>query len=363
MHRWTRLLAMARRLAIILALPLLAQAAPPPPAAGPLAFAVLGDSGSHAYQDDISFPPGTAMRGGPLRRHTFQWTEVLARLRPESIDPGAWGTWGQRRELLWLRRVAGLTWRGPRKQDYRYNFARSGAECDALLDARYPQVPQLLTVMDEDPARWRGGVIVIAIGVNSYGSKADLDALSRDPDDPVVQGKISGCVRAIAESVRMLRQRHPDTRIVVFGADNGAHWPPNFDRWRSAKAIRNIDLALDRFDDGLRALERRDPMVAMFESRRWLVERWGSRDDRGEPAYRPVRIGTQLLVTNSLGDGPEHAYVADGHAGLVLNALWAQSIVEFLDTRFNAGIPRVGDDEVARLVAEAQRAVRGPAAN
>jgi len=51
-----------------------------------IALAVLGDSGSHSYQDSLSFPPGSADRGGAFRARTFQWTEVLARLRAADQD-------------------------------------------------------------------------------------------------------------------------------------------------------------------------------------------------------------------------------------------------------------------------------------
>lgn len=39
-----------------------------------VALAVLGDSDSHSYQDSLSFPPGSADRGGAYRARTFQWT-------------------------------------------------------------------------------------------------------------------------------------------------------------------------------------------------------------------------------------------------------------------------------------------------
>lgn len=53
-----------------------------------IALAVLGDSSSHSYQDSLSFPPGSADRGGAFHAHTFQWTEVLARLRGNELNPG-----------------------------------------------------------------------------------------------------------------------------------------------------------------------------------------------------------------------------------------------------------------------------------
>lgn len=53
-----------------------------------IALAVLGDSSSHSYQDSKSFPLGSTSRGGAFRARTFQWTEVLARLRGNELNPG-----------------------------------------------------------------------------------------------------------------------------------------------------------------------------------------------------------------------------------------------------------------------------------
>src|SRR5690349_12364250 len=62
---------------------------PQPPTSGrAIPIAVLGDSNSQSYHDDTWFPPHE--RGGPLRASTFQWTEVLARLRGSELDMGPW---------------------------------------------------------------------------------------------------------------------------------------------------------------------------------------------------------------------------------------------------------------------------------
>src|SRR3990167_6782019 len=96
-------------------------------------FGVLGDSDSHAYHDDLNFGANKAARGGALRQRTWQWTEILAHLRSDQLDPGPWGTWGTRfRRLSIVRDALGLDGRFPAKQDYLYNQAYSGAVCDNL---------------------------------------------------------------------------------------------------------------------------------------------------------------------------------------------------------------------------------------
>ena len=90
--------------------------------------------------------------------------------------------------------------------------------------------------------------------------------------------------------------------------------------------------------------------IAFFDDRAWFAKRWGTRDAQGQPAYRPVVLASGLTVHNTIGDEPHHAVIADGHAGLVWNVLWAQSLVELLNQRLGLKITPIGDAEASRLV-------------
>ena len=70
------------------------EARPDPAAPTRMRLAVLGNSDSHAFHDSVSFADGSPERGGPQRAVTFQWTEIIARLRGDAIDQGAWGARG-----------------------------------------------------------------------------------------------------------------------------------------------------------------------------------------------------------------------------------------------------------------------------
>ena len=56
------------------------------------------------------------------------------------------------------------------------------------------------------------------------------------------------------------------------------------------------------------------------------------------------------LITDSQGDAPVNAVLADGHAGTAWNALWASALVDLLNRRFDAGIPPVEESEVLPLL-------------
>lgn len=102
---------------------------------GQIRFAVLGDSDSQSYHDTLMLrDPG--MRGGPWRATTWQWTEILARLRGDQIDLGNWGAWGTGKYRAYFDEAAGFPARTPPKDDYRYDFAISGASCKQFSQLR-----------------------------------------------------------------------------------------------------------------------------------------------------------------------------------------------------------------------------------
>lgn len=325
----------------------------PAPAAGPVPMAVLGDSNTHSYQDRVSFPPGSGLRGGPFQDRTFQWTEVLARLRAGVIDPGPWEIVGQNRVVATLGELADVPGaRSPRKQDYRYNFASSGAGCSALTQGIHRQVQPLLYTMGQDAPRWRQGVVIVRIGLVDMADPAFLDQLSRDPAAPAQQHVISVCLDRVGRAVQMIRAAHPQTHIVLVGVFDDSNDPINFGRWHSRAALDNISRGLDRYDTGLRELAARTADASFFDDRAWFRDQWGARGPDGKPAYRDVNIGDRLTVTLSLGDAPSHALVSDDHWGLVVNVKWAQAMSRHLAS---VGLPvKPIDDTEAQRFIEAQ---------
>lgn len=314
-------------------------------------FGVLGDSDSHAYHDEFSFGHRPEARGGALRQRTWQWTEVLGHLRSEQLDPGPWGQWGTRyRRLSVLRDAVGQDGRFLRKEDYLYNQAYSGAVCANLNVAPHDQVGRLLTTMARESGRWQRGVVVIRMGTNDFGRQESLDALSRDPLDPQVVGSIDACLGHIGQAVARLHAVYPGLRIVLVGIFNNAEWEKFHHLWRSPQAQSRIHQGLARFDDGLKALAQGKPGVAMFDDQAWFAGLWGSRSATGQPAYRNVRFGDRFEVRNTGGDEPMNATLADGHAGSVWNALWAQAMVALLVERFGVPVPPLQTQELVQFV-------------
>lgn len=328
----------------------------PEPAAGPsvspaaLRMAVLGDSDSHAYQDRVHFPPGTPARGGAYRAVTLQWTELLARLRPQEIDLGAWGEIGVHPRTSRVAGWVGKALRTPRKEDHLHNFAVSGARCEDLNGGRLRQSEFLIDLIRERPAAWRQSVVVIRIGINDLGDSEVLDRLAANPNDPDVQRRVSNCTAAIDEAVSRLRAEVPTLRFVLVGIFNNAHWAKYLDRWRNPVALRHIDQGLDPFDNALRALARPGTGILFLDERRLFTTDWGGRDPQGHPAYRAREIVPGLAMTNTAGDHPSNLAVADGHMGTVWNAMWANHLLDTLADGLDTHIPRLRPDELAWVV-------------
>lgn len=311
-------------------------------------LAVLGDSDSHSFHDGVLLASWRVRRGGDYHPVTFQWTELLGRLRPEHVDQGAWGVWGSGRVAARVAGLLGLDPRVPRKEDYRYNFAVSGARCADLVEPGRGQAQALASLMRDDPDRWRSGVVVIRIGINDLGMDA-MDDFARTGADGPARDAVEGCAEAVREAVRVVRSANEEVGIVLVGILNNSDWPRWHARWQSREEQGRIESVLDLYDDALRETARTHARTTFFDDRAWLRGLWGARGPDGRPAYRPVDLGGTRPVTLTEGDPPGNAVVADGHAHTTWNGLWVRQLVEHLNENFGAGIPEVRIDEVTRI--------------
>ncbi|MFP4826985.1 SGNH/GDSL hydrolase family protein [Paraburkholderia sp. BR10879] len=312
---------------------------------GRVRLAVLGDSNSQSYHDTVMLSDPHA-RGGQWRATTWQWTEVLAQLRGDQIDQGKWGVWGTGKYRAIASEALGALARTPPKEDYRYNFAVSGATCSQLMGQSQRQAIRLVDLMDMEPQAWRGGVVFIRIGDNDLSSHELFDELSRDPAAPHPAAVIDACIKSIGEAVALIRKYHPDTYVVLSTAASGADWPGEFASWQSAREIANIDAGIDRFNNGLRALAAADRHVYVLEDEAWFRSMWGQRDAQGRPDYKSVHLSPGWAITNTSGDDPHNVFLSDSHAGVVWNTLWTQYFVTSLNAAFRLHIKPITDAEV-----------------
>jgi hypothetical protein len=314
-------------------------------------IAILGDSDSHAFHDRLNLDPTLGARGGAFHGVTWQWSEWLAKIRPDTVDMGEWGRWGTGWQTAWVHDKLKLSGRSPAKLDNRYNFALSGAGC-GVLEQGHKTATRLVALMNREPLRWTRGTVVIRIGVNDFGQPEFLEALAHKAQDPAVQASIAACLRDIDSAVALIHAHHPQVSIVLVGIFNNAHWAKVTDRWQDPAALSRIQQGLNVFDQGLQAMVAHDPSrLAYFDDQAWFRQHWGERNAQGLPAYRTLVVGGHFAVSNSSSDHPSHSVLADGHAGTIWNLLWAQSLIDLINRHFAAGIPPVDEPELSAVLA------------
>ena len=203
--------------------------------------------------------------------------------------------------------------------------------------------------MNQAPEQWRRGIVVIRIGSYDWGALIDLQA--RDPRAAKLLETTAYCKGEIAAAIALIRAAHPSVRILVVGVTNEADDPGNLASYQTETETRNLRSALMTFNNALRDLASGDPAVALFDDAAWFEARWGSRSPGGKPAFRAVEIGTTLRVAYAAGDEPCNALLADHHAGLAWNALWAQSLVQRINEAFGTCVTPISDEEVERFLA------------
>ena len=320
------------------------------PVSPKLRLAVLGDSDSHSFHDAVSLHYGTPeARGGAQQASTWQWTEILGRLRPRDIDQGPFGEVGSSGAGAWLRRnVMGSLVR-QHKEDFRYNFAFSGATCGALNNPTFGQVPGLLAEMARDPKGWKDvpSVVLIRIGINSLGKREDLQVFAKTGADADNLARVQACADQVAQAVSALKARDPALDIILVGILNNVDWPPLHASFRNAQELANIAAVLDAYDQRLRQIAESTKGVHFFDDRAFFRHWFGARETDGQPAYKHVKLFGKREVGVTQGDEPWNAVIGDGHAGTVWNGLWAAAMVDEFNRIKGLDIPPIRPVEIA----------------
>ncbi|HYP70413.1 MAG TPA: SGNH/GDSL hydrolase family protein, partial [Variovorax sp.] len=110
----------------------------------------------------------------------------------------------------------------------------------------------------------------------------------------------------------------------------------------------------------IRQLSIGNPLVSFFDDAAWLTRQVGGRTEAGKPDYKTISIGPNLRVTNTMGDDPHNTVLADDHNGVVLNTLWAQSLVQHLIDAFDLPLTPINDEEVVRFLEPLFDSARAP---
>lgn len=312
---------------------------------GRIPIMVLGDSDSHSYRDSYI----GIHRGGKYHDVTFQWTEILARLRPADVDLGPFGYWGTRGTFFRIRKLLGLYARMPRKQDFEYNFAFSGAKCDTLAPHSYlKQSYNAITLIDKNPAYWSNGLVIIRIGINDIGQWPQLKKYIAGNITPQIKKPIQNCIARIRDAVSLIRMHQSSVKIILLGIMDNSNWPPIMPL--DDVGHRNINKVLDIYDNGLRSIARTDPNILFVEDRKWVEKTIGYWNTKQHIGFREINLGGKTNITNTKGNRPTNIILNDEHSSTVLNGLWVRHLFHKINNHFGTGFTPLLNSEIADLV-------------
>jgi hypothetical protein len=237
----------------------------------------------------------------------------------------------------------------PRKADFRWNYARSGARCASLVSAWPQQARWLASAIARDPAAWTDGIVVIRIGVNDLGQRRHLDEYAKTGLTDAHRRLIEECAREIASAIDVVRAASSSVRIVVVGVADDSSWPPATTARRTADVITRMRDVLDAFDRRLEQETTRRSGAVFMNDRTWYYEHWADFDAVGNPRQSGVSLGGATQITNTQGDAPTNLLLDDGHAGTVANAFWLRELITTINRSFGASVPTLTDEEIGAL--------------
>jgi hypothetical protein len=278
---------------------------------------VIGDSGVDAFR-------GTDNRGGSYASVTYNPIEILAILRPNDFNFGAWGAYSE-----------------PRRTDYAYNYSRSAATSRTMITGG-----QHTGLAGQISANVQ--YAFIRIGANDFaaGYASDYEAVYNGTlNGAALTSRINQSITDLQTAVEALQgagatgvvsqlfPRTPDAQAVAAGWTNATY------RQRVTDAIASINSGLATMYAS-HSVPYTDPNGIQNEI--WFTS--------GSTASGFEYWG-QWIDAASVGDSPLHLILADGvHAGTVLNAIQANyNIIAPLNTTYGLGIKPIKPWEILTL--------------
>jgi hypothetical protein len=276
---------------------------------------IMGDSFYDEYQADDQ-------RGGNYHALTFNLIEILERTRNFNLGP--WGRWGE-----------------PRRTGYEYNWARSGATSQDLIDQGQH------TGLAQQIAEGKVTFVYIGIGANDFSPyyRDDYkDIYSGQMTDQQLQEKIKTAISNVTLAVDTVQQAGAKGIIVTLFTQweldplIGEKYPDPNKRQRAAKAI-------DAVNQGIQAMAKERGVVVYNQNE------FGMKLLPNLQEGRYLNVGGKMIDFLECGDKPIYSRLADQqHLGTVLSGISANTyFIETMNSNFGLHIPLLSDQEILQI--------------
>ena len=273
---------------------------------------IMGDSNSDEYRADDN-------RGGAYAATTLNWVEQLYKSR--SLNFGRWGTWGE-----------------PRRTGFEYNWARSGATAQSLIDMNQH------TGLAQQVAAGLVSHVILYIGTNDFhlNNGTYEEIYDGSLAGAALQAKIDAIIENMTLAVDTILAAGQVKMLVVTIGDPGMtpaalqQFPDPQKRQRVTDAIAATNNSIE-----LMAQARDCPVVDLGEFTDSILSRI---DENGN-----LLVGDELIQFLERGNEPHHMQLDDssGHPGTVASGLLANwLLVDPFNQYYAAGIAPLSDQEI-----------------
>lgn len=288
------------------------------PSQSPAAFTVkgigvIGDSLSDEYQADD-------MRGYEFSPTTLNWIEQLVKSR--NLNFGVWGKWGD-----------------VRRNGFAYNWAQTSFTTDDVLKEN----------LDHQVARQvQAGeinVVILYIGANDFfplNEENDYKKIYYNLlSDKEQNEKIDRTVKHIERMADTIQQAG-DVRIMVMGIPDWNLSPP-------LRVIFPDESKRVRVSKVIGAINNRLQLYAQKKGLFFVDTNVFYSDLLTKAPFGSIMISGESVNIYLPGDEPHHGFLSDIiHPGSVINGLFANYMLEHMNTKLETKIPLLSEDEIAR---------------
>ena len=259
----------------------------------------------------------TTTEAAPTHSTTFNWDELLERYR--GVDIGRWGTWG-----------------GTRRSGYEYNWARSGATAEDVVNTGQA------TGLARQVAAGEVNTVVLYVGVNDFASwnGAYANIYRRTLKEKELENYINTIVSRIAIAIDTVRAAG-QVNVIVTNLQDPAATAEQFPDPIKRQIVTN---AVGAVNAGILSVAAARPNAVLVDLRNSASDPEIS--SRIDSTSGTLMVADQAISYITTGDEPHHAVLADGHYGTVIECLLANYIfVRPLSSRFGQTITPFSDKE------------------
>lgn len=232
--------------------------------------------------------------------------------------------------------------RGAEDRRFAYNWSQSGATTTSLL-AR-GQHTGLAAQVTEGAAV---NLVAVTVGTNDFA-----DVLFRSRSVPAMESVLEGASSNLATILDALLRINRELRLAVFTAADLRSSPLLRAALRSGLIPAPLSDAYGRaivaFNDRLRDLATgQEHRLVVVDINQLLID---------VVMARRYAVGSLELDRVNGGNAAQHLFLSDGfHPGTIGQCLIANEFLVAINSRFDAGVPLLGGDEMVRIATSVSR--------